>query len=1218
MNILKTLSIALTTTLLLCACNVEVEKVSGEFYGNTTTPVTEFNNEFVSGKQALIGANSEDIRSGYIEHSNNVYQFNNDGTGIKGQPTTNNAQQINFSWQITNGNLEIDYSNGLSSSFQFFNAPFDDIAAIWGQAVADQLIAADTQGLINSNSFEVHNGVTSEVITVQSSHGRILPISTNETSQQVLIIPEEILTGLTGGWQGTTTPTAETINDSNKSYTFNPINGFEGLTNTDITGDWALPIEYSLPLYSQGGDQVGIYSDKITFNADGTAFGNLSSLSFTWVLANNILELSSGTKKIFITPINQNNKEHLAKIEVFNDSQLVMLYSGKIAKFDSDNSQFINNLSTELPEMQMSHINSSYNSQWDGDSITLDNTFGYQFKSDGSLRRGISGAYLDNDNQTGPYFNMGSAWSWDILSNQVNLKQFTTSQERHRKWNVISTDSDGRTLVMEHSTFDRDLNNDGIITDDERGYFILPRINIIAKDNLSNWPEAWGNTDVDQDGLTNAQEEEHGTNFELADTDGDGLTDGDEVNTYGTDPLNSDTDGDGISDGDEIANGTDPLVAAGTKADIIGTWVLPNAGTVDSTVTLTFINESIYIHGEDSDNLDPDGIEYGYYDWNPTTGVMTSSQVVDTNGTTGLSDASSCSVNVNSNTMTISCDGESPITASKLVKSETNPLIGSWMNGNSDDAYDLVIINVINDDTYALIEFVDDEDSDPAGIEVGKYTFDQATGTLGVSQILTDTNGALGLSDLFNNSSTMNISFVQDNRTFLMDGDDTDAFVRTELLYGLPINIADFAGKLNEFSFTFESVVEQYRVNFTDDKFGYFINDITGSTETNPMSWTIDEYNRLAVMEYESTGEIWTTQFTKINDTEYLAECNTPSGQVEQCTEKGVITLSEISSTPVTVTERGQIFDVTLTDINGNPGATVSLTRGTDLAFNMIGGKKFTAGIDSIPQPILGFEFNTDHFGILYEDAVNGDIFAGSPDNIMWYITNKGELVIAEDDDVNYRAVITPLDNGQYLFELNSHIETTSSESVAVIVNFEEDLGPLISGLEFTDSNLKTCVDTDATSWGWTLITQMTFLNCNVKDVSNLSGIENLTSLTQIFIQYNNIIDLSKIGDLTSLFGIYLDGNQITDISSLANLTSLTTLQLTENQISDISSLSDLILLETVFLSNNQISDVSSLFNLVNATDIRLGGNNTILCSDLDALESALGAGVISRPTTCL
>jgi hypothetical protein len=44
------------------------------------------------------------------------------------------------------------------------------------------------------------------------------------------------------------------------------------------------------------------------------------------------------------------------------------------------------------------------------------------------------------------------------------------------------------------------------------------------------------------------------------DSDGDGLADIDEMNTYGTDPNNPDTEGDHLTDGDEIlVHGTDPL-----------------------------------------------------------------------------------------------------------------------------------------------------------------------------------------------------------------------------------------------------------------------------------------------------------------------------------------------------------------------------------------------------------------------------------------------------------------------------------------------------------------------------------------------------------------------------------------------------------------------------------------------------------------------------------
>jgi hypothetical protein len=65
--------------------------------------------------------------------------------------------------------------------------------------------------------------------------------------------------------------------------------------------------------------------------------------------------------------------------------------------------------------------------------------------------------------------------------------------------------------------------------------------------------------DDDEDGLTNAAEDEAGTDPNLADTDEDGLTDGEEINVIGTSPLSADTDSDGVLDGDEVAQGSDPL-----------------------------------------------------------------------------------------------------------------------------------------------------------------------------------------------------------------------------------------------------------------------------------------------------------------------------------------------------------------------------------------------------------------------------------------------------------------------------------------------------------------------------------------------------------------------------------------------------------------------------------------------------------------------------------
>ncbi len=64
--------------------------------------------------------------------------------------------------------------------------------------------------------------------------------------------------------------------------------------------------------------------------------------------------------------------------------------------------------------------------------------------------------------------------------------------------------------------------------------------------------------DSDMDGLDDYQELQLGTDPHNPDTDGDGLTDWEEVFLYGTDPTNPDTSGDGITDGHALQLGLDP------------------------------------------------------------------------------------------------------------------------------------------------------------------------------------------------------------------------------------------------------------------------------------------------------------------------------------------------------------------------------------------------------------------------------------------------------------------------------------------------------------------------------------------------------------------------------------------------------------------------------------------------------------------------------------
>ena len=65
--------------------------------------------------------------------------------------------------------------------------------------------------------------------------------------------------------------------------------------------------------------------------------------------------------------------------------------------------------------------------------------------------------------------------------------------------------------------------------------------------------------DTDEDGLSDEEEGELGTDPNDPDTDGDGVNDYDEV-LWEIDPLNPDTDGDGLNDTEGSVYGTEPTL----------------------------------------------------------------------------------------------------------------------------------------------------------------------------------------------------------------------------------------------------------------------------------------------------------------------------------------------------------------------------------------------------------------------------------------------------------------------------------------------------------------------------------------------------------------------------------------------------------------------------------------------------------------------------------
>ena len=132
----------------------------------------------------------------------------------------------------------------------------------------------------------------------------------------------------------------------------------------------------------------------------------------------------------------------------------------------------------------------------------------------------------------------------------------------------------------------------------------------------------------------------------------------------------------------------------------------------------------------------------------------------------------------------------------------------------------------------------------------------------------------------------------------------------------------------------------------------------------------------------------------------------------------------------------------------------------------------------------------------------------------------------------------------------------------------------------------------------------LTVLPARELGITDLSGIEYCTNLTELDLDYNQISDLSPLTSLTSLTLLQLNYNQINDLSLLVSLTNLTELRLQANQISDISPLASLTNLHWLRLANNQISDISALASHTNLVVLELHYNQI---SDISPLVENSG-----------
>jgi transglutaminase-like putative cysteine protease len=173
---------------------------------------------------------------------------------------------------------------------------------------------------------------------------------------------------------------------------------------------------------------------------------------------------------------------------------------------------------------------------------------------------------IDDPSQNSRVVRVGHKHAWAEVLLDVGWVPFevTPSRAIHGNTTGVSVSGIDENVV----SYPADVNDTGDEFDGGSGggtttpeyVDILELINSSKLDSDNDGIKNHLDTDDDNDGLSDLEEIELGTNPFSKDTDRDGLTDSDEVNNHGTSPLNTDSDSDGLTDSYELlVSDTNPL-----------------------------------------------------------------------------------------------------------------------------------------------------------------------------------------------------------------------------------------------------------------------------------------------------------------------------------------------------------------------------------------------------------------------------------------------------------------------------------------------------------------------------------------------------------------------------------------------------------------------------------------------------------------------------------
>lgn len=275
------------------------------------------------------------------------------------------------------------------------------------------------------------------------------------------------------------------------------------------------------------------------------------------------------------------------------------------------------------------------------------------------------------------------------------------------------------------------------------------------------------------------------TNEMLAEIYGGGITSDAVINFFGSRSIDS-----------TVLDTTSDNTSSTDSSSLVGTWIAQDFSQGIGSQSLTFNSDGSYISNDFVSNLLPgeiNGTETGTYNWDSTTGVLSTQVVNDNNGTLGLNQGDANTITLNSDGSFLMAGGGESHTFTK-VNTSTQSIVGNWFIQEENNGTNTVYFSIFEDGTYAWSEDVANAmTGESDGIERGTYTWDSTTGNF-TTEVTSDENGKLA----FSGTTSTQISTDSNGRLAVtMDGEQY-SFIPAEdagsVNSNLEFSVAELAG----------------------------------------------------------------------------------------------------------------------------------------------------------------------------------------------------------------------------------------------------------------------------------------------------------------------------------------------------------------------------------------------------------------------------------------